>query len=311
MEIQKKSPREGGLVGKDYCHFCKWRLCFGENKFLAIMTATNIAPYLLSCLFALAAIFIGLIIECLISDRAKGQRPINIRLNVACTLISSLAQSMLDPLTVGLVALVVNGLGGGLLVLPASGWMLIPGTVLYVAAMDFAEYLFHRAQHAHPLLWSMHSLHHSDTELNASTTNRHFWGERSIKAVTVFVVPALLFKANATVLLVYVALSLCNVFFHMNVRVGFGRWSMLLNSPQYHRIHHSRLPEHYNCNFSALFPIFDVVFRTYRQPVPEEYPPTGIEMDEGPFGIVEAGLWPVRSFLRRGKSVGQSSPPNQ
>jgi sterol desaturase/sphingolipid hydroxylase (fatty acid hydroxylase superfamily) len=36
----------------------------------------------------------------------------------------------------------------------------------------------------------------------------------------------------------------------------------LLTSPQYHRIHHSLKPAHFDKNFAAWFPLWDILFRT-------------------------------------------------
>src|SRR4051812_4194107 len=43
-------------------------------------------------------------------------------------------------------------------------WLALPAFVL---TMDLGEYLFHRAQHAIPWLWKLHSLHHSDPNMSA------------------------------------------------------------------------------------------------------------------------------------------------
>ena len=61
-------------------------------------------------------------------------------------------------------------------------WAAFP---IFLLVTDLGEYLFHRAQHKVPLLWSMHSLHHSDPEVSALTTNRHFWADQLIKSVTI------------------------------------------------------------------------------------------------------------------------------
>ena len=128
--------------------------------------------------------------------------------------------------------------------------------------MDAGEYLFHRAQHRIPFLWTMHSLHHSDPAVNVSTAPRHFWGEVLLKAVTIYALIGLLFKANAVVVAAYTGFGLYNYVLHMNLRIGFGRWQPWLNSPQFHRLHHSALPEHHNCNFNQFFPVFDVLCGT-------------------------------------------------
>ncbi|MDB5986986.1 MAG: sterol desaturase [Nevskia sp.] len=215
------------------------------------------------------------------------------------TLVFVLAQTMIVPMISVATVLAVNTAGGGWIVLPAAGLALLPAFLLYAATLDFLEYLFHRLQHRIPMLWAMHSLHHSDVSLNASTTNRHYWAELGIKMLSIYLVAGLLFKPGAPILGAYAFVSFYNVFAHMNIRVGFGRWWTLMNSPQYHRIHHSIRPEHQNCNFAALLPVFDVIFGTYRRPRDGEYPPTGLASGDHPSGLTEAIFWPFRGMLRR------------
>ena len=159
---------------------------------------------------------------------------------------------------------------------------------LYVLVQDFAEWLFHRAQHAVPVLWSMHSLHHSDPEMSALTTTRHFWADRAFKTVTVWSLAAMVIAPTVPALLVYFALSFWNYVAHANLRWDFGWWSWVINSPAYHRRHHSSLPEHYDSNFAALFPVWDVLFGSYNRP--HGYPPTGFE--RRPRSLRELVLWP-------------------
>lgn len=263
------------------------------------MILNKIITVLTGFLALLVIIFIGLAVERLNPD---GVQPLKaVRLNLAYTLVYMLAQTIIVPIFSLATVLAVNAVGGGWISLPAAGWTLLPAFLLYVLTIDFFEYLFHRMQHRVPVMWAMHSFHHSDTALNASTTSRHYWVEHGIKMMTIYLAVGMLFKTNVLVLGMYALLSFYNVFLHMNIRVGFGRWSMLMNSPQYHRIHHSALPEHRNCNFSALFPIFDLVFGTYRMPRKAEYPPTGLDCGEPPSGLVEAIFWPVRSRRCHGR----------
>jgi len=89
------------------------------------------------------------------------------------------------------------------------------------------------------------------------------------------------------------------MFNHANIRVGFGRMSWLLTSPQMHRVHHSRLPEHQNKNYASVFSILDVLFGTYYHPRRDEFPPTGVpgERDVRTFG--EALTLPFREWWQR------------
>jgi sterol desaturase/sphingolipid hydroxylase (fatty acid hydroxylase superfamily) len=219
-------------------------------------------------------------------------------LNVAYMLAFVLIQSLILPVVLGATTTVVRALGGGLVVLPAEGFGLLLGAFVYIVVMDLGEYIFHRAQHAIPALWAMHSLHHSDPALNVSTAVRHFWLEQAIKSVTIYLLISLIFLPSPIIIGIYAAAAYYNYFSHMNVRVGFGRF-VFLNSPQNHRIHHSTRPEHQGKNFAALFPIIDVIGGTYHRPHADEYPATGLNDGDRPISLTEAILWPARGLLPR------------
>lgn len=165
------------------------------------------------------------------------------------------------------------------------------GLVIFVLAMDLGEYLFHRAQHSIPVLWKLHSLHHSDPNMSALTANRHFWGDPLVKAVTIWPAAEAFIQPTPGMLTVYLWMGLWHTVVHANVKLDFGPLSWLLNSPAYHRRHHSSDPAHFNSNFSALFPIFDVICGAYHRP--DGYPQTG--QPERPAGLVDTALWPVRT----------------
>lgn len=198
-------------------------------------------------------------------------------------------------------------MGGSLIDAGAmSFWIALP---LFFLVRDFTEWLFHYAQHRLPWLWAMHSLHHSDPEMTALTTNRHFWGDRLVKALTIWPLATMVMNPTDAIFQVYMVFSLYNYFIHANLKVDFGRWSWLLNGPAYHRRHHSRLPEHYDTNFAALFPIFDVIAGTYRRP--DGWPPCGL--DDAPKSAADLMVWPLRGRLRSwarqksGKAAGAVS----
>lgn len=227
------------------------------------------------------------------------------RLNLPYLLVygstGPLTSMALGSLTVALV----NAAGAGWITLRADGWWLLPSFLAYLLTLDFLEYLFHRAQHRFGWLWAMHSLHHSDPAMNASTVVRHFWLEPAIKALTIYLLAGLLFATPGAILGMYAVLGFYHIVPHMNLRLGFGRGWWLLNSPQFHRIHHSALPQHYNCNFASLFPVFDLLFRTHHTPRSGEFPPTGL--DQAPDGLWQALTWP---FRYRQPGSGTDAPPN-
>ncbi len=217
------------------------------------------------------------------------------------------------PAAGGLATLLVNAAGGGWIRLPDHGPWLVFGVVIYLAAMDLGEYLFHRAQHAIPGLWAMHSLHHSDPAVNVATTSRHFWLESSIKSVTIWLAVGLVFKASSEIVALYGLATLYNLVLHANLRLGFGRLSFLINSPQYHRLHHSRDPAYFNRNFAALLSIWDVVAGSYSPPRPGEFPATGLADRPPPASLLETLAWPIALATRPEPAApatgGVTSPP--
>jgi sterol desaturase/sphingolipid hydroxylase (fatty acid hydroxylase superfamily) len=196
------------------------------------------------------------------------------------------------------VTLIVNRAGGGLIGLPDHGWALAASIVIYAVAMDFSEYAFHRAQHAIPFLWRMHSLHHSEPHYNATTALRSFWLEPYLKSISVWLVVGIVFKTSSAIATGYFVLTFYNYIIHANARIHYGPLSWLLNTPAYHRIHHSALPEHSDCNYAAIFPIFDVLFGAYRPPPPGVYPPTGLVQDAPPVTLLQALAWPLERAQR-------------
>jgi len=175
-----------------------------------------------------------------------------------------------------------------------SDWAFLPGLLVFTILMDLGEFLFHRAQHTIPLLWRLHALHHSDPNMNVTTTVRHFWAEPIIKSLTIWPLCAFLTSPSPAIVTAYALISIYHFFVHSNLRVDFGRWSWLLNSPAYHRRHHSAQPEHFNSNYASLFPLFDLLTGSYRRPA--GFPPTGLL--KTPRSFADVALWPLRTSER-------------
>ena len=187
----------------------------------------------------------------------------------------------------------------GLLQVAASaplGWRVLAALAYFVAA-DVLYYWAHRLQHEIPLLWRTHRLHHSDVAVNASTTLRTHWLEEPLKILVIVLPIHLLFEVPPQVTgLTGVLVGAWLFLVHANLRLGYGRighW--LLVSPQVHRIHHSRLPQHRDCNYALFFPAIDRLFGTWHEPAPDEYPPTGLDTGRRIRGQFEAAFSP---FMR-------------
>jgi len=200
---------------------------------------------------------------------------------------------LLSPATGACAALLVDAAGGGLIPLRADGWWFLPSLALFILANDLFAYWVHRAQHHIPALWAMHSLHHSAEAVTLVTGARHFWLEQ-MTLTAFFPVVAMLFKTPPAVVTAasffYFAFDNCA---HLNVRVPLGKFAIVLNNPQFHRIHHSIVAEHNNKNFCKMLPVIDYLFGTLWVPGKEEFPPTGLVSREKPQGFLDGALWPL------------------
>jgi sterol desaturase/sphingolipid hydroxylase (fatty acid hydroxylase superfamily) len=160
---------------------------------------------------------------------------------------------------------------------PNAGW---GASALFIFASlfltDLFFYWYHRAQHHFRWFWPIHELHHSDAELNATSSMRTYWLERPLQAtfITLPIHYALGADANASLVVPFIFTGWL-FFTHANLKLDMGFLTPILTGPQMHRIHHSNQPEHQDKNFAQFFPVIDMVFGTYYRPKKNEFPTTG------------------------------------
>ena len=155
------------------------------------------------------------------------------------------------------------------------GWGLLhmvvlpPGITLAASfvLLDFLAYWSHRLMHKIPLLWRLHALHHSDTDLDVTTAIRHHPAEALVQGLCDAAL-ALMFGFSPQAVLLYGGVVLVvQIFHHGNVVLPARlRWlSYWLITPDIHRLHHSMAYAENNSNFGNLVPLWDRWFGTLRQ----------------------------------------------
>ena len=138
-------------------------------------------------------------------------------------------------------------------------------------ACDLAGYAFHRLSHRWRWLWLIHSVHHSDCELDLSTAVREHPAEMicdvAILAgtLTVLGIPVWVEGLRAAFLNPQSMAQHANIEYPRWVERAFG-W--LLVTPAMHRVHHSPDLLQTNSNYGNMFSIWDRLFGTYRVPDP-------------------------------------------
>ncbi|QDV37554.1 sterol desaturase family protein [Tautonia plasticadhaerens] len=155
----------------------------------------------------------------------------------------------------------------GLGLLRRLAWPSWAETLLALVLLDLWMYLWHRANHAVPLLWRFHRMHHSDAEMDATTGIRFHMGEVLLSALARLVLLPIIGMALWQVA-AYEAFFAPIVLFH-HANVGLPRWvdrglMALVVTPAMHRVHHSRWRPETDSNYGSVLPWWDRMFRTFR-----------------------------------------------
>jgi sterol desaturase/sphingolipid hydroxylase (fatty acid hydroxylase superfamily) len=177
-------------------------------------------------------------------------------------------------------------------------WLAIP---VSIASLDFVSYVWHRANHAVPLLWRFHQVHHSDPAFTATTGLRFHPGELllslplrlgAVVALGVPIVAVIVFE-------VYFAFQ--NMFEHGNIDLPASfekHLAWLVVTPALHRRHHSRRRIELNSNYGTIFTLWDRALGTFGASSSRVSVPTGLPGVEAAPGMAYSLTLPFRSFLR-------------
>src|SRR5438270_305482 len=153
------------------------------------------------------------------------------------------------------------------LTLPA--WPIANATGGFVAGfllLDLLQYAVHRCQHGIPFLWRLHALHHSDPDVDVTTSVRHHPIEYLIASAMYWLVvlaldiPAVIVLSHGLTVFAAAAVT------HGNIRLP--DWLERSLQPvvitlDLHLVHHSIIAEQANANFGAVLSVWDRVFGTY------------------------------------------------
>ena len=149
-------------------------------------------------------------------------------------------------------------------------WPMADGLSSLVIAfllLDCLHYIVHRYQHSVRWLWRFHALHHSDPDVDVTTSVRHhpieyltaagfYW-----LAVLALGVPVMVVMSHAFAVFVAAAVT------HGNMRLP--AWLERALQPivitlDLHLLHHSVVWEEANSNFGAVLSIWDRLFGTFK-----------------------------------------------
>ena len=186
--------------------------------------------------------------------------------------VGNLALMILSFLIVG-IALPMFGYGWASYC-EEHGWGLfhhfrVPGwfnAIVTFLALDLLVYGRHRLAHTSSLLWRMHRLHHTDNDIDFTTTFRF----HPLDALLIIVLEGGLIALLGASAIGVVAFRLISTIIdftsHANVKLpaAFDRLvRRIVITPYMHRIHHSQKLEEGTSNYGNVLPIWDRVLGTY------------------------------------------------
>ena len=131
--------------------------------------------------------------------------------------------------------------------------------------LDFLDYVVHRCEHAVPILWRLHALHHSDPDIDVTTAIRHHPIEYLLASGFYWILVVLLDIPGFVVLTHGLAVFGAAALQHGNLRLPepIERWLQpVLVTTDLHLVHHAVSAEQTYANFGAVLSVWDRLFGT-------------------------------------------------
>lgn len=147
------------------------------------------------------------------------------------------------------------------------------GLTYAFVVVELISFLQHWMYHRVGILWAMHSVHHSSSEMNISVANRSLWGLSAAVPFQMITLP-----------LLGLSLPVAGIFSTFHIIWGYlehtqfipklGFLDSFINTASNHRVHHGTQPKYLDRNFSQGIILFDRLFGTYQRE--EEKPAYGL-----------------------------------
>lgn len=133
-------------------------------------------------------------------------------------------------------------------------------------AIDFFDYFYHVLMHKVPFLWRFHQVHHSDMDVDISTTIREHPGETFVRVSYLVAVVFILGVPGEFLLLKQFIQSFVNLTSHSKVKLPKkvnDIVSLVFVTPNTHHVHHHYVLPHTDSNFGDILTIWDHLFKTF------------------------------------------------
>ncbi|KFF13268.1 hypothetical protein IW15_05580 [Chryseobacterium soli] len=178
--------------------------------------------------------------------------------------------------------------------------------LIAIVALDFSNFVYHYLMHKIPVCWRFHQVHHSDMEVDISTTFREHPGETFLR-VSFFILTIFVLGISPWIIIVFQLFeSSSNIISHSSIKLPerIDRFvSLIFVTPNSHSIHHHyRLP-HTDTNYGDILSIWDHLFRTASRMCQKEVV-YGINTHMNPVYNANFIMLIKRPFRRKNKKSG-------
>jgi len=147
-------------------------------------------------------------------------------------------------------------------------------TIIGLLLLDLiGAYTVHYVEHKVKWMWRFHLIHHSDTFIDTTSANRHHPGE-SIFRLFFTVIAVGIVGAPMWLVMLYQSVSvILSQFNHANIKLP--SWldkgiSLLIVSPNMHKVHHHYVQPYTDSNYGNIFSIWDRLFGTFKTLSPDK-----------------------------------------
>lgn len=148
--------------------------------------------------------------------------------------------------------------------------------VLAFFAEDMSYYWFHRLAHERRWLWASHVNHHTSQHYNLTTALRQ--PVFSIVSLSfAFWLPMVWLGVHPAIVVFFQGISLVYQFWIHTEAIGrMGPLEWVFNTPSHHRVHHAVNPRYLDANYAGVLIVWDRLFGTFVEEVPEDPPRYGV-----------------------------------
>lgn len=138
--------------------------------------------------------------------------------------------------------------------------------LIAVILLDFAVWFQHRIMHRYPLLWRLHSVHHSDRDLDVTSALRFHPLELILSTLYKSAWVVLLGVPLLVAIFFEIWLNACAMFNHSNIKLPkkFDRvLRLFIVTPDMHIVHHTTNMDEQNSNYGFALSLWDRIFQSY------------------------------------------------